>query len=169
MLKIINNLKPFFEDCYRKINVREYAKIVRVSPPTSSTLLNEYVKEGLLVKTSDRNYLFFQANIQNKDFIDLSRIYWRMELSDVIKEIEKKIISPIAVLFGSLVKAETKTDSDVDLAVIGNKRDISFSLFEKRLKRKIQVFWFKSINEIRNKELANNIVNGYVLAGRLNI
>ena len=169
MLKLINDLEPFFEDCYRRISVREYAKIMKISPPTASTLLKEFAKGGLLIKSSDRNYLFFNANIQNKEFLDLSRIYWRNKLSEVLDLIEKKVISPTVILFGSLSKAEVKNDSDVDLAILGVKKEIDFSILEKKLKRKVQVFWFKSIDDIKNKELANNIINGYVLIGKLNL
>ena len=56
MLNIINNLKPFFEDCYGRINVREYARIIKISPPTASKILLELNKEGLLLMENDKNY-----------------------------------------------------------------------------------------------------------------
>ena len=48
MLNIINNLKPFIEDSYRRINVREYSRLMKISPPTASKTLFELSKEGLL-------------------------------------------------------------------------------------------------------------------------
>ena len=48
MLKIFNELKPFFEDVYREISVREYAKLTKVSPPTASTILKKYEKDNNL-------------------------------------------------------------------------------------------------------------------------
>jgi len=41
--------------------------------------------------------------------------------------------------------------------------------FEKKLRRGIQTFWFKSLIDIKNKELANNIINGYLLNGKLSL
>ncbi len=169
MLNIINNLIPFFEDCYRRINVREYAKIIKVSPPTASKILKKYEREGLLKKEEDRGYLLFFANKDNKELIDLSRIYWKNKLDKITKEIDKKMISPTIILFGSLSKAETKQDSDIDLALFGEKKKINFKKFEKELKREIQIFWFKSINEVKDKTLLNNIVNGYTLKGELKL
>ena len=61
MLDILNNLGAFFEDCYRRISVREYAKIMNISPPTASKILTEYSKEGILIKEAERNYLFFSC------------------------------------------------------------------------------------------------------------
>ena len=169
MLKIINNLKPFFEDCYRRINVREYAKIIRISPPTASRLLAYYNSEGLLLKETYRNYMLFHANNESRNFIDLSRIYWRRELADIISYMERELVNPVIILFGSLAKAETKSDSDVDLAVLASKKELNMSRFEGRMKRGVQLFWFGSLAEVKNEGLANNIVNGYILSGRLQI
>lgn len=169
MLEIFNNLKPFFEDCYRRISVREYAKIISVSPPTASSLLNAYLKSNLLIKEMERNYIFFHANSKEKQFIDLSRIYWSTKLENFLHYLEKELVSPAIVLFGSLSKGETKSDSDIDIAIFANKRDIILNNFEKKLGRKMQIFWFKSTGNIKNKELMNNILNGYLLKGRLSL
>ena len=169
MLKIINDLWLFFEDCYRRINVREYAKIMRISPPTASKILDSYHSENLLSKEKFRNYLMFYANKESKQFIDLSRIYWGIKLKNLVDFMGNNLTSPTIILFGSLSKAEAKSDSDVDLAVFAHKKELNISSFEKKIKRKIQVFWFKSIKDIKNKELSNNIVNGFVLKGRLSL
>lgn len=169
MLKIINNLKPFFDDCYRRINVREYAKIMHISPPTASKLLTHYNSENLLLRDTYRNYILFYANKESKDFVDLSRIYWKNRLKELISLMEKKLTSPAVVLFGSLSKAEAKQDSDVDLAVFANKKELDITVIEGKMKRKIQIFWFESIKDVKNKDLANNIINGYILKGRLSL
>ncbi|MEK6922594.1 MAG: nucleotidyltransferase domain-containing protein [Nanoarchaeota archaeon] len=167
MLEIINNLKPFFEDCYRRISVREYAKLIKVSPPKSSKLLYYFNREGLLKKEKYRNYLFFYANINSKEFTDLSRLYWYGRLKDFLSYLEKKLVNPAIILFGSLSKAEAKKDSDIDLSIFAHKKELNLESFEKKLGRKVQIFWFKSIADIKDKELANNIVNGYLLRGNL--
>ena len=167
MLRIINNLRVFFEDCYRRVNVREYAKITRISPPTASKLLASYKAEGLLLEEKYRNYIFYYANRENPVFKDLSRIYWRHVLQELLDFLEKKLTMPAIILFGSLAKAEAKQDSDVDLAVFALQKEIDTGEFERKLGRKVQVFWFKSLKNIKSKELANNIINGHILKGRV--
>lgn len=169
MLRIINDLKPFFEDCYRRINVREYAKIMHISPPTASKMLDSYYHENLLSKEKFRNYIMFYANKESSQFTDLSRMYWGIELKELIDLMERELTTPTIILFGSLSKAEAKSDSDVDLAVFAYKKELNMNSFEKKLKRKIQIFWFTSIKSIKNKELANNIINGYLLKRRLQL
>ena len=69
------------------------------------------------------------------------------------------------ILFGSLSKLESKKNSDIDLAVIGDmNKKIDLGKYEKKLGREIQLFCFKSIDNI-NKELKLNIMNGYVMWG----
>ena len=169
MLKIINNLNPFFEDCYRRVNVREYGKIIKVSPPTASTLLKDYNKNNLLKKENYKNYMFFYANKDDEQFISLSRIYWYERLKDLLNYLEKELTSPTVILFGSLSKAETTLNSDIDLAIFAQKKYINLKTFDNKFKRKIQIFWFNSINKVENKELTNNIINGYIMKGRLSL
>jgi predicted nucleotidyltransferase len=168
MLNIINNLKPFFEDCYRRINVREYSRVMKISPPTASKMLFEFEKEGLLLMEKDRNYIFFYANKNNRIFLELSRLYWSIVLRDLTDFLDKNLANPTIILFGSLSKAEAKEDSDVDIAILSNK-ELSMKDYPKKIKRKLQLFWFNSIDKIENKELANNILNGFVLNGKLKL
>lgn len=169
MLEIINNLKPFFEDCYRRISVREYSKLVEISPPTASKILSNFNKEGFLSQEKYRNYIFYYANKNNQIFIELSRIYWKIKLEELTDFLNKNLANPTIILFGSLSKAEAKQDSDIDICVIGKKKELNLADFEKILKRKIQLFFFNSIKEIKNKELLNNIINGHILEGRLKL
>ncbi|MEK6915643.1 MAG: nucleotidyltransferase domain-containing protein [Nanoarchaeota archaeon] len=169
MLNIINNLECFFEDCYRRINVREYARLMKISPPTASKLLSKLHKNGLLLMEEDRNYIFYYANKNDKIFIDLSKIYWKIKLDGLVHFFDKQLANPCIILFGSLSKAETKRDSDIDLCIIGQNKNLNIKSFESKLKRKIQMFFFNSIESIKNNELANNIINGYVLQGRLKL
>ena len=169
MFKILNNLKPFFEDCYSRISVRQYAKLMKIAPATASALLKNYEKEELLIREKYRNYMMFYANKNDKIFIGMSRLYWLNVLQDLVNFIESKTVNPAIVLFGSLSKSEVKPDSDIDLAIFTSSKKINLENFEKKLKRNIQVFWYTSLKSIGSEEIANSIINGYVLAGRLKL
>ncbi len=168
MLKVIKQLSPFFEDCYRRIHVREYAKISKISPPTSSKLLENMYKIKLLKKEKEKQYIYYYANKESELFVELSRIYWRLKLkkSGLLDFFEKELLFPIIILFGSLSKAEAKADSDIDLAIFtASQKKLNIEEYEKKLKRKIQILIFKKIEDIKNKELRKNILNGYKLMG----
>lgn len=162
MEEIINMLVPFFEDCYRKIGVREYARLMGVSPPKASKLLHEFHKAKLLNREVERRFIFFSAN-PSRDFVDYSRIYWRKKLLPLCKELEQQLVNPTIMLFGSLAKGEASSKSDVDIVVISQKKvDVKF-----KAKRTLSLQWFKSLKDIQNEHLLNNMLNGYILAGRL--
>ncbi len=168
MLNIINNLKPFFKDSYRKINVREYARINKISPPTASKLLEKYHKQNLLEKEKFKNYIFYYANINNKLFIDLSRIYWLQELKRIglIEYLNENLLEPVIYLFGSFSKAEINKNSDIDIAIFTiSEKIVNLSKFEQKIKRRIEIFQFKDIKFVKNKELLGNILEGYLLSG----
>ena len=168
MLRIFNELKPFFEDNYRRIGVREYARLQKITPPTGSEILKKYYKENLLKKERDGKRILYFANKENKVFIDLSRIYWyiRFQKIGLIEYLNQELLTPVVILFGSFSKAEVSEKSDIDIAVfVPKKKKIDLSRFEKRLKRRIQVFMFEKREEIKNPELLNNILNGYLLSG----
>ena len=174
MLDIINNLTMFFEDNYAKINIRRYSRFMKISPPTASKLLKKYEEENLLESSKYERYIFFNAKRDSKDFIDLSRIYWRNKLKELSSFlISKSTSEPTIVLFGSLSKAEVKNDSDVDLAVISlnnllnQLKDTELAMFEKSIGRKIEIFGFKSLKDAGELPIWKAILNGYVLSGRL--
>src|SRR3989338_7078368 len=98
MLKIFNDLAFFFEDCYRRISVREYAKIMKISPPTASKMLFELKKENILLSEEDKNYIFFYANKESKLFVDISRIYWSMKLKELVDFLNKNLTNPTIIL-----------------------------------------------------------------------
>ena len=167
MLNIFNGLKPFFKDNYRRISVREYARLKRISPPTASKLLEDYKRKGVLKKEREKQYIYYSADRESRLFIELSRVYWRLKLerAGLIELLENEFLNPVAILFGSLSKAEAKKDSDIDIAVFAaSKKRVNLGRIEKKLKRKIQVFVFKD-RDVKNRELLNNILNGFIICG----
>ncbi|PIN77639.1 hypothetical protein COV15_01785 [Candidatus Woesearchaeota archaeon CG10_big_fil_rev_8_21_14_0_10_34_12] len=168
MLKIFNDLKPFFEDNYRRINIREYARTTNISPPSASKLLDYFRNQGLLKMEKDKNYIYYVANKNSKIFIELSRTYWHqlIEKTGIFDYLEKELLNPLIILFGSFSKAEVTNSSDIDLAIFSiSKKSVNLEKFEKKLNRKIQSFSYKSKEEVKNKGLLNNIFNGFVLRG----
>ncbi len=168
MLKVFADLKPFFEDNYKRISVREYAKIIGLSPATASKILENYHKEGILKKEKDRMYIYYFPQRDSILFRDLSRLHWRFvfERIGLLAYFEKEFALPIVILFGSCAKGEVDPHSDIDIAIFSPARkELRFNIFQKKLKREIQVFRFVSRDTVTNKELLNNIFTGYILLG----
>ena len=168
MLKIFNDLEPFFKNNYQRINVREYARITKITPPTASKLLSQYLEKGLINKEEEKNYIYYTANKNSPLFIRLSQAYWfeRFKKIGILDYLDKELATPTVFLFGSFSKAEITPNSDIDLAIFtSSKRKLNFDSFEKKLNRKIDVFVFKNLDDVKNKELLKNILNGYTILG----
>lgn len=164
MLKIFNSLSIFFEDSYREVNVREYARLLDISPPTASSLLKKYAKENLLKFKQDRIYLLYRANRENKLFIDLLNAYYRQKLSNLVEFLSQEFNYKSIILFGSISKGEANIDSDIDIFIDSNSKEINLNSFEKILKRKIELHFKPKLN---NTELKSNIKNGIILHGEM--
>ena len=69
------------------------------------------------------------------------------------------------ILFGSYSRGEDTVNSDIDIAIIGRKeKDVNLKRFEKILERKITINFYSSFKSIHT-HLKENIFNGIVLAG----
>ena len=157
MLEIFNNLGPFCEDVFREFSVREYARARKISPPTSSSVLKGFVKEGMFLMREERNLLLFRANRESALFRDLHIAYWRFILKKALEPLLEKILFRKIMLFGSIAKAENKIDSDLDLFVDVKYLKLDTSHIEKALKRKIQIHFSDSL---KNEHLKANIEKG---------
>lgn len=166
MLRLFNELRPFFEDNYTRIHVREYATLTGVSPPTASKTLETFYKEGLLKKEVDKLHHLYFVNRDSSLFKDLQQMYWREKLEQLSSYIEQNTLNPVIILFGSIVKAELKDSSDIDMAIFcASTKEIDIKKFEKKLGREVQLFKYKNLEEVPER-LKNNILNGKILRGR---
>ncbi len=160
MLTIFNDIRPFCEDVFREISVREYARMRKISPPTASTLLKAFAKEGMLVQRGERNLLLFRANRESGLFRDLALGYWKETLRTVLEPLREKFLFRKMILFGSIIKIENRLDSDVDLFVDIPYTKLNLVAIEKVLKRDVQIHFS---NALKNEHLKETIHQGVML------
>ncbi len=171
----LNILAPFFEDPYREYSIRELSRIIKINHTTIRQHLNRYVKEELLEKKKGRIYPEYIAMLSKK-FTNL-KLYYNLEkirISGIVEHLQKTFDFPVIVLFGSYAKAMDTNDSDIDLCVISNiHKELELKSFQKILHKPVNLHLFnkKEFENMKKKslELVNNIANGIVLAGELEI
>lgn len=171
-------LKILFEDSYRTYHIRLLAKLTGLNPNTIITITNKLEKQELLSKNKDPeiNKININANNANSKFILKKKFYNINKIlnSNLIEFLEQKLAHPTIILFGSQAKAENRTDSDIDIFIIGDiKKELDLSKFEEILGSEIQVFIHtkKEFEKLKktNIELINNVLNGYILNGFLEV
>ena len=148
MLDIFNRLQPFFEDSYLESGVREYSRLVNISPPCASDWLKRFEKEGILASRLERNHLLFRTNRNSLALKHISLAYWSVKLMKLVEHLSNKLNEPDIWLFGSLTKLETRKESDIDIFVNCTEQDIDVEDFEKLFNRKIEIHFKESYSAL---------------------
>ena len=156
-----------------KLNQRQIAKLLKVSPTAIAKSIPKLEKENLIIKEKQKNMNLnlIMLNRNNKISMQLKRT----ENLKLIHEaglnefLEEELPGATIILFGSYSRGDDTTSSDIDIAVIGRKeKAIILGNFEKRLERKIILNFYPSLKEV-HKELKENLCNGIVLSGGIEL
>lgn len=162
----------FFINPTANLRVRQIERTLKLPLPSVIRYCKELEKEGILKTIRTGNIVFYTADRTNKVYLLEKKLFniQQIHYSGLLDYIKEALNNPSIVLFGSYAKGEDTEDSDIDLYIeTSSKKSINLEKFEKRLQRKIQVFKHKTIHEIQNSDLANNIINGIVLNGFIEV
>lgn len=176
MYKELSILKWFFENPTGEYHIREIARLTKLNHMTIRKYLNNFVKEGLLIRKKSKLYISYSADFKDKKFLNL-KIYYNLEnlrKSELIEGLENFYDYPTIILFGSYANATNTKESDIDLCIISNiKKEFKLEEYENILNRKISLYLFneQEFKNMKNKnlELLNNIYNGIKLSGKLGV
>lgn len=162
----------FFINPTTKLRVRQIERTLKLPLPSVIRYCKALEREEVLMLIKIGNVVFYTADRTNENFLLEKKLFNIKQLYEkrLIKHLKTEFHNPTIIVFGSYSKGEDIEDSDIDLYIeTPSKREINLDSFEKPLKRKIQVFKYKSIKEIVNPNLANNIINGIALNGFLEV
>ena len=168
-------LKPFIEDSQRWIHIREFARELKISPASAKKKLEELKKENLLDRKEERGFVLYKANEKNENFknIKIFENVKKINESKLVSEISDEYMPDAIILFGSTSKGLDRKDSDIDIAIITSNKQShtkeNLKKFEQILKKKIQTFVMSAKELKEHKELANNILNGKILSGYIEV
>ena len=169
---MLRTAEIFFVNSTKKNYLMNISRNIGLAHTSVKKNLAELTKLGLIIefieKKGRRKFPLYKANIDNSLFKEYKMIYNLSSLleSGLIKFIEEKLMPKSIVIFGSYQRGEDTEESDIDLFVEGKEESLELHIFEKKLKRKIQLH-FKEQFASYPKELKNNLINGIVLSGFL--
>jgi predicted nucleotidyltransferase len=156
-----------------KLNQRGIAKALNVSPTAVSKALQLLKKEDIIkyAKEPLMNLVSIELNREDTQVVSLKRAENLKMIyeSRLFQFLYDSLPGATIVLFGSYSFGEDTTTSDIDIAAIGTKRkEINLKEYEKILDREIVINYYSSLKEIKS-ELRNNILNGIILKGSVEI
>jgi len=173
---------PSKEDCVLKLLLEnsplkewhfgEILREAKVTKLVASKWLRKYAREGLLLHVKKKGkFPFFTVGSNNPVYYSLKRVYAleKLHQSGLIPKLMALKDAKTIILFGSIIKGDWYKDSDIDIFILGKAPNIDRNLYEQRLRRSIEMHVFRDKKEIREVKtgLISNVVNGYVIKGRV--
>ena len=157
----------------KSLNQREIARILKVSPTSIAKSLPILKKENLISieKSKNMNLTLVELNRDNEKAMELKRVENLKIIyeSQIVNFLENNFPGCTIILFGSFSRGEDIFDSDIDIAIIGIKeKEVPLEKFEKILERAINLNFYRNTREI-HKHLRENIFNGIVLRGGIEL
>jgi predicted nucleotidyltransferase len=163
-------LKIFFEEPSKEFNVREVARILKVSPATASKELKKLAKRNFLKERKERIFILYKANLESDEYRDLKLYYniRKLKESGLIEALNRFYLKPTIILFGSAANGLDTETSDFDLLIISERIDnFDVKKFEEKINRKLQLMVVRSIKELKNEYLINSVSKGIVIQGNV--
>lgn len=171
MFKELNILKPFLESPRQEFNVREIARILKITPATASKELKILAKRKILQRRAERVYHLYRANLEGDAYQDIKRYYnlRKIKESGLLERINQFYLKPVIVFFGSGAEGLDTEESDFDFLIISEKKEDfpKIKFWEKKLNRRLQLFTVTNLKELGNGHLINNVLKGMVLQGEI--
>ena len=164
-------LREFFYKPMSHFGVRELSRTTRLDTKTVMKYLRDFTERKILLKQCKKwSFPYFEANrlshtyLFNKSHLLVKRIIE----SGLVDFLENKLQPTSIVLFGSVPRGVYHAESDIDLFIQTSYVRLDLSKFEKFLGHKIQILFEENLNSL-SKGLLENIYNGEVLSGRLEV
>ena len=163
-------LHLFFEKPTHGFSLREIERVGKLGLPSVRRYMDELYHSDFVVRKKVHHMTLWYAHRENQRFKRYLRFYNIEKLyeSGLIDYINKELSYPTIILFGSCAKGENIETSDIDIYVQSPEKKLDVSFYEKKLGT-IQVFVHRTLRDIKNKNLVNNIINGIALEGFLEV
>jgi len=154
-----------------QLSQRDIAKALKVSPTAVANAVKNLIGKNLIKLQKTKTINFISFNRDNPKAIELKRVenLKQLYLSELPDFLEEKLAGTTIILFGSYSRGEDTNTSDIDIAVIGRKdKVIDLKVFEKILNRQININFYDTWKNI-HKHLKNNILNGIIITGSVDL
>ncbi len=167
VLKLILENSPL-----KEWHFKEVVKKAKVTKVIANKWLKKCVQKGLLKKIKEKGkFPFFTVGSNNYDYYSLKRIYALEQIhkSGLISKLLSSNKAKTIIIFGSIIQGDWYKNSDIDIFIFGDISDFDKNIYEDRLNKHIELHIFeekKEIEEIKTG-LINNIINGYIIKGRI--
>ncbi len=171
---ILKIAKVFFNEPTKSHYLIEISRKSKLAHTSVKNYLKMLKKEGLIKelieKKGKRSYPIYKANIEAFNYRQQKKIYnASMIIENGLIDYIKDICMPkTIILFGSYSRGEDIENSDIDIFVESKKQSLDLKKYENLIKRKLEIHFNENFKNYPI-ELKNNIINGSILYGYLEV
>lgn len=165
----------FFTEPTTSHYLKEISKKCNLAHTATKQHLNTLQKQQLITqqkeKKGKRYFPIYRANTNFKTFKFYKKInnLFTLEESGLITFLKDTTQPHVIILFGSYSRGEDTETSDIDIYLQATKDNtLNLKPFEKKIHRTIELHWNQNFQEYP-KELKNNIINGILIEGYIEI
>jgi len=162
-------LRVFLDYPTRHFQLREICRLLKMGMPSIRSHVRRLEQQGFVRKEKHGVYESY-VSTRNELFKLYKRndILLRLHDSGLVSFLADKFVPDCIVLFGSASRGEDVEDSDTDLLVIAKEKKVELEEFEDKVRRKISLHFEEKLSNLP-RELLNNVVNGIVVYGYLEV
>ncbi len=167
-------LNLLFVNPTKEFNMFRLSKILSVSQPAVKKAIPLLERKNFIMLEKDKESKRYSVSL-NRDneqivFMKRAKNIEMVYNSGLISFLFDSFPGSTIILFGSYSKGEDTEKSDIDIAIIGaSEKEKNLDKFEKFLEKEIIINFYKSFKEIKDNNLKNNILNGIVLSGSIEL
>jgi predicted nucleotidyltransferase len=162
----------FFNYSTKHWHFEELVNQSKLSRAQTNEWIQRLLKERLIKRVKKRNKMpYYIAEYNTPSFHIQKKTYalLQFEKTGFLEHLSTLKDAKTVIIFGSFSRADWHNESDIDLFIYGKAQDFEKGLFEKRLKREIQVFQYETPAMLKRLEpsVIPNILAGIHVKGTI--
>lgn len=171
---MLKALAFFMNNPYQEIYLREYGRLLAISPNSAQRFLDTFVQEGFISESRRGHLRYFKANIESPVFRSAKITFSLFDLQKAgLFELLKEASATHVILFGSVAAGTDDASSDLDIAIIASDKlrvQRALDVARKKVSRELNAYVFSwaewKEQEKTNKAFYRDIVTkGVALIG----
>lgn len=160
-----------------RFQLRELARLTKLSTTAVKARLERLLEKKIIKLETEKKYIFYKANWNAPEYKWTKKFHNVRSILEagLVEHLDGQLGYPDAiVLFGSAAKGEDAEKSDLDIFVLTTvKKEPMLELYIRKIKRPIRLLVMNKAEfataKKKNPELINNILNGIILKGYLEV
>ncbi|MFH1589176.1 MAG: nucleotidyltransferase domain-containing protein [archaeon] len=162
----------FFNHPSKQWHFSQIKKEVLISDSKISKWLKKFQEEKLIIKIKPKEKMpYYIGNYESPEYINTKKLFGMNMLhqSGLLNHLYSLENTKTIIIFGSFSVGFWHSESDIDLFIYGNNKNLNLYKYEKKLGREIQLFSCNNFKELRkyHGKLAANIIKGDFIKGYL--